>query len=84
MNTTTITKKGQITVPKNVRDKLDLKVGDKVMLKYVGGKAYIRKVTSIFGLKGSVAIPKVIRKLDWKEIEKNLISILQERLGLEK
>ncbi len=70
MNTTTITKKGQITVPKDVRDKLDLKVGDKVMLKFVGGKAYIRKVTSIFDLNGSVAVPKAAKKMDWKEIEK--------------
>ena len=70
MNTTTITKKGQITVPKHIREQLGLKDGDKVMVKFVGGKAYIRKITSIFDMQGSVAVPKNVKKLDWKKIEK--------------
>lgn len=70
MSTTTITRKGQITVPKLIREKLALKGGDKVVVKFEGKKAIIRKIPSIFDLQGSVSIPEDARKLSWKEIEK--------------
>ena len=70
MSTTTITKKGQITIPKSVREKLRLREGDKVIVKFSGGKAFVRKIPSIFDLEASVSVPEDVRKLSWKEIEK--------------
>ncbi|MDA4123544.1 MAG: AbrB/MazE/SpoVT family DNA-binding domain-containing protein [Thaumarchaeota archaeon] len=39
-----VTSKGQITIPKEVRDKLHLKSGDKVLFSIEDGEAKIRKV----------------------------------------
>lgn len=39
-----VTSKGQITIPKEVRDKLGLKSGDKVVFSIEDGEAKIRKV----------------------------------------
>ena len=41
MPTSTITSKGQTTVPKEVREALDLQVGDKLMWEVRGGKVAI-------------------------------------------
>jgi len=42
MATATLTSKGQITLPKAVRDALGLKAGDKVEFEYVDGRFVIR------------------------------------------
>lgn len=41
MSTATITAKGQITIPKNVRQALDLKKGDRVVFMLEGGQAIL-------------------------------------------
>lgn len=41
-----ITTKGQITIPKDIRERLDLKEGDRVIFTIAGGQATIRKVPS--------------------------------------
>ncbi len=41
-----LTSKGQVTVPKAVRDKLHLKPGDTLAYEVEGAEARIRKVTS--------------------------------------
>jgi antitoxin PrlF len=49
----TITAKGQTTVPKELRDKLNLKPGDKVYWSYEDGRAVLRpKNRSIMELAG--------------------------------
>lgn len=80
MSTTTVTKKGQITIPKPVRDRLGLKEGDKVIVKFSENKVYIRKITSIFDLEGSVRVPEKVKKLGWKEIEKEAHENMAKRV----
>ncbi len=43
MQTAKVTSKGQITIPKNVREKLGLKTGAGVVFEEKGGVFYIRK-----------------------------------------
>ena len=43
MQTAKVTSKGQITIPKNVREKLGLKTGAGVAFEEKGGVFYIRK-----------------------------------------
>ena len=43
--TTTLTSKGQITIPKELREKLDLKQGDKLVLVEEDGNIILRKVS---------------------------------------
>ena len=44
-NTATLTSKGQITIPKEIREKLDLKKGDKLVLVEKDGNVILRKVS---------------------------------------
>jgi len=44
-NTATLTSKGQITIPKEIREKLDLKKGDKLVLIEKEGNVILRKVS---------------------------------------
>lgn len=55
----TITSKGQVTVPKPVRDKLHLKPGDKIdfMLEEDGGLRVVPVTASVTQLKGMVPEP---------------------------
>ena len=53
MTTTTITVKGQVTVPVRLRRMLGLKPGDRVRLSADGGRVYIEKapeISAIFGV----------------------------------
>ncbi len=70
MSITTITKKGQITIPKIIREHLSLKEKDKLLVRLDGNKAVIQKIPSLLKLRGSVRIPASVKDLSWKEIEK--------------
>jgi len=60
MQTATITSKGQITIPKDIRDSLGLQSGDKI--KFIqtekGQTAFLPISESIMDLKGMVTKPK--------------------------
>lgn len=45
INTATLTSKGQITIPKEIREKLGLKKGDKLVLVEKDGNVILRKVS---------------------------------------
>ncbi|MFP4202481.1 MAG: AbrB/MazE/SpoVT family DNA-binding domain-containing protein, partial [Candidatus Acetothermia bacterium] len=45
INTATLTSKGQITIPKEIREKLGLKKGDKLVLIEKDGNVILRKVS---------------------------------------
>ena len=70
MSITTITKKGQITIPKSIRDKLSIKNNDKLSIKLFGNRAVIEKIPSLLELENSIRVTKVGKKLNWKEIER--------------
>ena len=58
---TTITSKGQVTVPKPIRDKLHLEPGDKIdfMLEEDGGVRVVPVTASVTQLKGMVPKPEL-------------------------
>jgi len=70
MGITTITKKGQITIPKSIRDKLAINDNDRLSVKLVGNKAIIEKISSLLELESSIKATKDRKKLSWKEIER--------------
>ncbi len=58
-----ITVKGQVTVPKKIRDELNVKSGDVIQFVKKGGDVVIKPVKTLLDLKGVV---KTDRKLeDW-------------------
>ena len=70
MGITTITKKGQITIPKSIRDKLAINDNDRLSVKLDGNKAIIEKISSLLELESSIKATKDRKKLNWKEIER--------------
>lgn len=63
-----VTRKGQITIPIEIRRKYGIEVGSRVEVVEEGGKIVIRKLTSIFDLAGSgagkVSVEELKRMLD--------------------
>ena len=64
----TLTSKGQVTIPKEVRDALGLRTRDRVYFQVHDGGAVISKVADFLDLAGSVSVPPELRGKSWKEI----------------
>ncbi len=84
MSITTITKKGQITIPKSIRDKLSIKDNDKLSVKLFKNKAIIEKIPSLLELESSVKTIKNRKKSNWKEIERKTHEIRAKKTVKEK
>jgi len=71
-----LTSKGQITIPKNVRNKLNLKTGDKVDFKVTDGEVILtpvsKSVSEVFGILSG----KTNKKMSINQ----MIDLLKERI----
>jgi len=66
-----ITSKGQITIPKSVRDALKLNEGDRVVFRVIEGeRAILARTPDLLELAGSVSVPADVRGLPWEEIRR--------------
>lgn len=63
-----LTSKGQVTVPKAVRDALDLKDGDEVIFRVEGNRAVLAKTPEFLTLAGTVRVPAAKRNVAWDEV----------------
>ena len=77
METTTLTSKGQLTLPKAVRDKLHLKTGDRMRVEVTeDGRVVLEPATvDVLELKGM--LPKPAKPLRLADMER----IIRERAG---
>jgi AbrB family looped-hinge helix DNA binding protein len=64
----TVTSKGQVTLPKSVRESLGLKAGDRVLFRLHKGRAVLAKVPDFLDLAGSVPVPPSKRGVSWSRI----------------
>jgi len=64
----TMTSKGQVTVPKAVREALDLRAGDDVIFRVENGRATLAKVADFLDLAGTIPVPANRRNVGWDEI----------------
>jgi antitoxin PrlF len=63
-----ITSKGQITIPKPVRDALQLREGDELLFRVERSRAVIAKTPDFLKLAGSVPVPAAKRGTPWDEV----------------
>jgi AbrB family looped-hinge helix DNA binding protein len=63
-----ITSKGQVTVPKAVRDALGIKEGDEVVFRVEGNRAILARTPDFLSLAGSVRVPAAKRNVAWDDI----------------
>jgi antitoxin PrlF len=66
--TARLTSKGQVTIPKSVRDALDLREGDELVFRLERSRAVVAKTPDFLELAGSVAVPKGKRGTAWDEV----------------
>ncbi|HEX9766158.1 MAG TPA: AbrB/MazE/SpoVT family DNA-binding domain-containing protein [Nitriliruptorales bacterium] len=64
----TITAKGQVTIPKQVRDELGLHEGDRVLFRVIDGRAVLARTAHLLDLAGAVPVPADARDLSWAQI----------------
>ena len=63
-----LTSKGQVTVPKVVRDALGLEEGDEVLFHVEGNRAVLARTPGFLSLAGSMPVPAAKRNVAWDEV----------------
>jgi len=64
----TVTSKGQVTLPKALRDALGIREGDVVNFQIELDHAVLQKPANFLDLAGTVEVPAELRNLTWSEI----------------
>ncbi len=65
-----LSSKGQVTVPKAVREALGLAEGDAVVFRVEGKRAILAKTPNLLDLAGSVSVPPAKQGAPWDEIRR--------------
>ena len=63
-----LSSKGQLTVPKAVRDALGIAEGDEVVFRVEGNRAILARTPDFLSLAGSLSVPAAKRNVAWDEI----------------
>lgn len=63
-----VTSKGQVTIPKSVREALALETGDKVVFRVERNRAIMARTPDLLELAGTVEVPAAKRGADWVEV----------------
>jgi AbrB family looped-hinge helix DNA binding protein len=63
-----LSSKGQVTVPRAVREALDLEKGDRIIFRVEGKRAVVARTPDLLGLAGSVTVPAGKRGAPWADV----------------
>lgn len=74
-----VTSKGQITIPKPVREALGIAQGDQVTFRTDGDHAVMVRTPNLLELAGAVPVPAEKRGLSWQEIRRQAREAMVER-----
>jgi len=65
-----LSSKGQLTVPKVVREALGLVEGDQVVFRVEGRRAVLARTANLLDLAGTVPVPAEKRGTPWSEVRR--------------
>lgn len=63
-----VTSKGQVTIPKHVRDALGIVEGDEVVFRVEEHRAILARTPHLLDLAGVIEVPAAKRGIGWDEI----------------
>lgn len=63
-----VTSKGQVTIPKDVRDALGIAEGDEVVFRVEEHRAILARTPHLLDLAGVIEVPAAKRGIGWDEI----------------
>lgn len=63
-----VTSKGQVTVPKAVRDALGIETGDEVVFRVEGNRAVLARTPNFLRLAATVSVPAAKRNAAWDDV----------------
>jgi AbrB family looped-hinge helix DNA binding protein len=63
-----LSSKGQVTVPRAVREALSLQEGDRVVFRVEGGRAVLARTPDLLALAGSISVPAAKRGTPWADV----------------
>ncbi len=63
-----LTSKGQVTIPKRVREALSLQEGDELLFRVESTRAVVAKTPDFLELAGAVPVPAGKRGTPWDEV----------------
>lgn len=67
--------KGQITVPKSVRDALGIGEGDSVVFRVEGNRAVLARTPDFLSLAGTIKVPAARRNAAWDDVIRKTRSV---------
>jgi antitoxin PrlF len=67
-----LTSKGQITVPKAVREALGLEEGDQIVFRVEDSRAVLAGTADLLDLAGAVSVPTGKRATPWEEVRRQV------------
>ena len=63
-----LTSKGQVTIPRAVREALGVSTGDQLIFRVQGTRAVVARTPEFLDLAGSVPVPESKRGASWDEV----------------
>ena len=63
-----VSSKGQVTVPKAVRDAFGVKEGDEIVFRVEGNRAVLARTPDFLTLGGTVRVPAAKRNVAWDDV----------------
>lgn len=68
-----VTSKGQVTIPKDIREALDIRDGDAVEFWIRGDELRVERIKRVEELRGSFTTPEHLKGMTWKELRRHAI-----------
>jgi antitoxin PrlF len=65
-----LTSKGQVTIPRSIREALGLGEGDHVIFRVDGRRAVLARTPDLLDLAGAVEVPAEKRGASWDEVRR--------------